>query len=161
MVWGCFDWRDFGGLWFMPKNTTMNADAYISLLRSKISQFMAIGSYEVFQQDGNPCHSARKVQKWLRDNHITVLEWPGESPDLNQLRICGGSWSSNLPKNTQENWLTFRTLSRLFGAKKYRMSCAINLFTTCLERLHTIIKLKGVMSPSGQTNLFKMLWLCI
>ena len=69
----------------MPKNTTMNADAYISLLESKLPQFMAIGSYEVFQQDGAPCHTAKKVSKWFTDNGIEVLEWPGQSPDMNPI----------------------------------------------------------------------------
>jgi len=32
MVWGCFGSMGRGGLWFMPKGTTMNADVYISLL---------------------------------------------------------------------------------------------------------------------------------
>jgi len=45
MVWGCFGSGGRGGLWFMPKNMTMKSDKYISLLESKLPQFMAIGSW--------------------------------------------------------------------------------------------------------------------
>ena len=85
MVWGCFGSMGRGGLWFMAKGTTMNADVYISLPESKLPQFMAIGSYVVFQQDGAPCHTARMVSKWFKDNGIEVLEWPGQSPDMNPI----------------------------------------------------------------------------
>jgi len=64
MVLGCFGSQGREGLWFMPPNITINAEVCLSVLDSKLEQFMAIGSYNVFQQDGAPCHTARKVKQW-------------------------------------------------------------------------------------------------
>ena len=43
---------------------------------------------EIFQQDLAPCHTAKKREKVLEDNHIKVPDWPGNSPDLNPMEIC-------------------------------------------------------------------------
>jgi arsenate reductase-like glutaredoxin family protein len=40
---------------------------------------------EVFIQDGAPCHTSKKVMKWLTDHNIEVLDWPGNAPDLNPI----------------------------------------------------------------------------
>jgi len=39
----------------------------------------------IFQQDGAPCHIARKCMKWLADINVEVLAWPGKSPELNPI----------------------------------------------------------------------------
>ena len=39
----------------------------------------------IFQQDGASCHTAKACQAWFRDNNVRLLEWPGNSPDLNPI----------------------------------------------------------------------------
>ena len=34
-------------------------------------------------QDGAPCHRSKVAKNFLNDNNIQLLEWPGNSPDLN------------------------------------------------------------------------------
>ncbi len=41
--------------------------------------------HAIFQQDNAPCHTANIVKKWCAQNHLTVLPWPGNSPDMNQV----------------------------------------------------------------------------
>lgn len=86
MVWGCFSGRGRGGLWFMPKNTTMNGQVYLRLLQDKLLLHMGILGSTVFQQDGAPCHRTAAVSRWLADSNVEVLgPWPGSSPDLNPI----------------------------------------------------------------------------
>jgi hypothetical protein len=86
MVWAGFSGRGRGGMWFMPKNTTINGAVYLKVLQDKLEPHMtALGSTE-FQHDGAPCHRAALVTRWLADQHIRVLgPWPGSSPDLNPI----------------------------------------------------------------------------
>ena len=89
MIWGSISARGRGGLWIMPPGTTINADVYLSILQEKLPIFMDIHNCSIFQHDGAPCHSARKVKRWLVEQGITLLEkWPGNSPDLNPIEHC-------------------------------------------------------------------------
>ncbi|KAG7176887.1 Transposable element Tcb1 transposase-like 3 [Homarus americanus] len=36
-------------------------------------------------QDGAPCHRSKCVTTWLHERAILLLEWPGNSPDLNPI----------------------------------------------------------------------------
>ncbi|OAL18658.1 hypothetical protein AYO22_10477 [Fonsecaea multimorphosa] len=36
-------------------------------------------------QDNAPIHKAKKVQEWLDDHGIDVMDWPPYSPDLNPI----------------------------------------------------------------------------
>ena len=35
--------------------------------------------------DNAPCHTANIVKKWSAENYLTVLPWPGNSPDMNPI----------------------------------------------------------------------------
>jgi transposase len=85
MVWGCFSFKGRGGLYFLPKSVTMNSDRYINMLNEHLLKFMRIFGTSVFQQDGAPCHTSKKSMEWLKNNNIAVLDWPGNSPDLNPI----------------------------------------------------------------------------
>ena len=38
-----------------------------------------------FQQDNDPCHTARSVKVWVKDHQIRILSWPAQSSDLNPI----------------------------------------------------------------------------
>lgn len=40
---------------------------------------------QLFMHDGAGIHRARTVQRFLQDHHITPINWPPYSPDLNQI----------------------------------------------------------------------------
>jgi hypothetical protein len=57
MVWGCFSGkRGRGGLYFLPKNYTMNGETYKKVLADHLLPFIRIHRTMVFLQDGAPCH---------------------------------------------------------------------------------------------------------
>ena len=86
MVWGSFCGNGRCGLWFMPKNTTINGQVYLSILQEKLMPHMNIHNCTIFQQDGAPCHRTAAVTTWIRGQGIEILgPWPGSSPDLNPI----------------------------------------------------------------------------
>ena len=85
MVWGCFSWMGRGSLEFLDKNERMNSERYINILQSKLPMIMNLHGTDIFMQDGAPCHTAKKSMAWFHSNHVSVLEWPGNSPDINPI----------------------------------------------------------------------------
>ena len=88
MVWGCMSRTRVGRLQVLEGN--VNADKYIrdvlecKLLPSARDLFGAGGSY-IFQLDGAPCHTAKKCKAWFQSHGVKLLEWSGNSPDLNPI----------------------------------------------------------------------------
>jgi transposase len=88
MIWGCMSAVGVGRLAVIQG--TVNAKRYIDeVLERKVLQsakdLFGEGEDFTFQQDGAPCHTAKVCLKWFADHGIEVLEWPGNSPDLNPI----------------------------------------------------------------------------
>lgn len=88
-VWGCFSAKGIGSLTVLPKNTAMNKEWYQNVLREQLLPTVQeqFGDQQcLFQHDGAPCHKAKVITKWLREQNIEILgPWPGNSPDLNPI----------------------------------------------------------------------------
>ena len=84
MVRGAVSGAGLGGLWMMPKITTMNGKMYRNRLRVKLPIFINIHDISHVQQDGAPCHGTRLSNPCWSQKRILLLEpWPGSSPDFN------------------------------------------------------------------------------
>ena len=70
MVWGCFDGSvGRGRLFFLPKKVTMNKERYVAMLEEKMLPIFRARGNTFFQQDKAPCHTARLVKAWMRENN--------------------------------------------------------------------------------------------
>lgn len=85
MIWGCFGNGKLGKLYFVDKNQKMNAEMYRSVLDKHLKTSMRMTGCSVFMQDGAPCHTARSMKEWFADNDVEVLDWIGQSCDLNPI----------------------------------------------------------------------------
>lgn len=91
MVWGCMSANGVGRL--AVCDGIINGVKYIEILRSKMLP-SARSLFDVqpptipvftFQQDNAPCHTAKRVKAWFHENGVDVMDWPGNSPDLNPI----------------------------------------------------------------------------
>ena len=69
------------GIYLKP-GTTMNSAKHAESLKDKLPTHMAIHQSLIFIHDGAPCHQSKIVKQFLTENHIKILDWPGNSPDL-------------------------------------------------------------------------------
>lgn len=86
MVWGSMSWNGVGQLEFI--DGIMNKELPIKILDENLRQSvrkLRMGRRFIFQQDGDPKHTAKIVTKWFNENKVKVLDWVGQSPDLNPI----------------------------------------------------------------------------
>ena len=68
--------------------SNMNKEQYLDVLKNRLlPQMEEWRANDVckFMQDNAPCHTAKFIKKFFEDQHINVLDWPGNSPDLNPI----------------------------------------------------------------------------
>ncbi|KAI4904263.1 hypothetical protein NFI96_000557 [Prochilodus magdalenae] len=66
----------------------MDGAMYRTILRDNLlpsARDLKMGRGWVFQHDNDPKHTAKATKDWLKKNHIKVMEWPSQSPDLNPI----------------------------------------------------------------------------
>ena len=86
MFWGCFSYYGIGPLHLVEG--MMISAQYIDVLKSRVvpemSKLFPDGS-GLFQQDLAPCRTSKVVKTFLQEKPIQVLEWVGNSADLNPI----------------------------------------------------------------------------
>ena len=87
MIWSCFSFRSVG--YCCRLNGGVNSEMYVKVLEDEFFQSISCYVDEEkewwFQQDNASCHKSKYTQKWFADNHIKLLEWPPQSPDMNPI----------------------------------------------------------------------------
>ena len=83
MLWGCLSSSGTGNL--VVVQGIMRKEDYIRILDENVKESaekLQLGHNWKYQQDSDPKHTAKVVNKWFKDNNVNVLEWPSQSPDL-------------------------------------------------------------------------------
>jgi arsenate reductase-like glutaredoxin family protein len=145
MVWGSFTASGRAGLYFLPKNATMNSDFYISCLNDHLLTFFHIHKCQYFLQDGAPCHTSKKTKKWLADKNIPLLDWPGNSPDLNPIENL---W------HVMKNEVARKDTSSIQKLKDAILQVWTNFSTSYLENLASSMpkRLQDVLQSKGEPS---------
>ena len=85
MVWGAMSRNGVAAFSFLPPGTTMNGPKYVQMLSEKLKLHLQVHNCQIFMQDGTPCHCSKVTKNFLNSNNVNLLEWPGNSPDLNPI----------------------------------------------------------------------------
>jgi hypothetical protein len=84
MVWSVISWEGTGPL--HAANGTMRKEQYIHVLDNCLFPKMKgwfPENHGIFMQDGAPYLTAKAAMNYLYSHSVEVLEWPGNSPDMN------------------------------------------------------------------------------
>ena len=88
-----------GSVAFAVLNEHVTADTYLKTLKKHIVPHMKANPNAIWQEDNASPHKAKKVQEYLREENIDVLEWPPKSPDLSPIEIIWAYMKRELNKN--------------------------------------------------------------
>lgn len=143
MLWGCFSASGPGNL--IKVNGIMKKEQYMEILEENIKQSaekLDLGQQWIFQQDNDPKHTAKVVKKWLKDNNVTVLEWPSQSPDLNPIENLWRELKKRVSARRPSNLNDLETFAKEEWAKIPAEVCR-NLISNYRKRLQAVIANKG------------------
>lgn len=142
-VWGCFTGAGTGHL--CKVEGILKQRQYRSILRHHMipssQHFFPQGPW-IFQQDNDPKHTAYSIRRWTRRRHLTVMEWPAQSPDLNPIENLWAIVDKNESKRQCTNAADlFDTMKRAW--EQIPTQTLVNLVRSMPKRCKLVIKTKG------------------
>ena len=99
MAWGAMSRNGIAALSVPPPGTTMNGPKYVQMLSEKLQLHLQVHNCQIFMQDGAPCHRSKVEKNFLDNNNIDLLEWPGNSPDLNPIENLWTDMKNKMSKS--------------------------------------------------------------
>ena len=93
MLWGCFSAAGTGRL--VRIDGTMNGGKHRQILEENLLQSakdFRLRQRFTLQQDNDPKHTTKATLERLQNKNEKVLEWPGQSPDMNPIENLGKRW---------------------------------------------------------------------
>lgn len=127
----------------------VNADVYLDVLRNTVKPWMdevAGDRPYIWQQDGAPAHTAKKVQEWCKNSFPYFWEkdvWPPSSPDLNPLDFF--VWgvaerdTNRSPHNTKQSLID--SIMEVFS--NFDREAVVTACSRVRPRLEEVVDAKG------------------
>jgi len=116
--------------------------------------------YEVFQQDGAPCHTAKKVSKWFKDNGIQVLEWPGQSPDMNPIENLWRILKIRVSEKHAKSLDDLRDIIKTVRCSEISYHVCLNLVHSMPTRMQAVNKSRCIYKILNMTFVTISVYFC-
>ncbi len=145
MVWSVMCHKGTGHLHIVEG--IINSKKYVEVLKDRLLPQLQEWFPEnsaVFMQDGAPCHTAKNSMKFLEDEGVQVLKWPGNSLDLNPIETMWAIIKRRLKGQTIKTKKDM--ISAVIKAWLHDESVAITsnkLVTTMPDHVKAVIAAKG------------------
>lgn len=145
MFWGCF--TAFGPETLHPIDGMMNSTKYIDVLKRFLIPMarrrFPDGDVQ-FQQDLAPCHNSKLTKTFFINEKLTVMDWPGNSPDLNPIENLWGILKARICNlNCTTKIKMIESVIRLwFHDPEVKDMCKKLVHSMC-KRVKDVIKAKG------------------
>ena len=147
MVWACFTGSaGRGGLFFLPKNQTMNGKRYQGVLENHLLPWMERFGATHFLQDGAPCHASKRIKQFLQQQPFQIIDWPGNSPDLNPIENCWAFMKNKLKQKDVSSVPKLIHEIKMLWVTDISQEYLKNLSDSMPGRLKMVIAAKGDMT---------------
>lgn len=145
MVWGVMSIHGPGRIQIVEG--TMKQDNYKQVLEEQLlpqaEEWFDDGSF-IFMHDSAPCHKAKSVTTFLKEKDISVLPWPGNSPDMNPIENVWSFMKHKLmKKNITNKHQLIAEINNLWYTDVELKDMCVNLVKSMPKRLKSVIQRKG------------------
>lgn len=146
MVWSVVSSKGVGFLHVV--NGTMKQGQYKEILETRLIPQLALwypdGEDFIFMHDSAPCHKAKSVTTFLEQKNIPVLQWPGNSPDMNPIENL---WEVTKREMSKETITNREELISKLTTVWYESSDLKEILKSCItsmpSRIKALIAAKG------------------
>jgi hypothetical protein len=144
MVWGSLSGAlGRAGLYFLQKNTTMNGTRCQEALEDYLLMFMGIHGCTHFLHHGAPCHASKHIKDILAEQHFLVIDWPGNSPDLNPIENWWNHLKNLLKKKDVSSIPKLTAAIRQLLTEELKPKYLRSLSNSMPKRIEMVIVAKG------------------
>ena len=140
MIWGAISKHGVAGIFFFPPGTTKNGSRYVELLAEKLEIHMAVHNCTIFMQDGAPCHRSKIAKTFRAENRIKVLDWLGNSPNLNPIENLWTNMKNNVAEKHPSSAKDLVKVIKEMWVKEISQELRRNLVRSMPRRLQEVIK---------------------
>ena len=143
MIWGAMSKNGTAGLYFLTPGTTMNGSKYVDSLKTKLLLHTSVHNTSIFMQDGALCHRSKIVKKFLGENNVVTLDWPGNSPDLNPIENLWSKMKDLVAKKQPSSGKVLTETIKDVWVKKISREYCMSLIASMPRRLEAVVKVQG------------------
>jgi hypothetical protein len=95
-------------------------------------------------QDGAPCHWAWQMKDFLTSNNIELLDWSGNSPDLNPIENLWSVMKDKVAAMQPSNLKSLEKCTKQVWCKEFSEKSTVrNLSAECHDKSRLLLTIKG------------------